>query len=87
VNSLERSLRNQQSKQMNKPNKMSLSEYRRSLTRSAEGASASFRAVDSDRLSMYFLGLEVAFLIAAVRVDRIDVSIPDPYASRWTDKL
>lgn len=63
---------------MNKPNKISLSEYRRTLLKSADGARADRLTTDSDSPSMYYLGVEVAFLIAAAHTERIDVNKPAP---------
>ena len=57
---------------MNKPNKYNLIAYRRTLMKSAEDAHAKGSAIDSELPSTYYLGLEVAFLIAAAHAKFIE---------------
>jgi hypothetical protein len=59
---------------MNKPNKMSLDKHRQHLLKSAEEAHAKARATDSDRSAMYYLGAEVAFLIAVADTNLIETN-------------
>lgn len=64
---------------MNKPNRMSLGEYHRTLLKSADYVRAKRRKPGSERsLFMYHLGMEIALLIAVANMDRIDVNKPDP---------
>jgi len=51
---------------MNKPKRYTLSKYRQQLLESAESAHAKARKIDSDLASMYYLGLEIAYLLAVV---------------------
>ena len=63
------SLRSQQ--QINKPNEISLGKHRQHLLKSAEEAHAKARATDNNRSAMYYLGLEIAFLIAVANANLI----------------
>jgi hypothetical protein len=65
---------------MNKPNKISLGEYRQYLLDAAEDASIERDKLDPDHPSMYHMGLETAYTIALSWSDRIDVNKPDPLA-------
>ena len=56
---------------MNKPNKISLDKHRQHLLESAEEAHAKARAADGGRATTYYLGLEIAFLVALADTDLI----------------
>ena len=56
---------------MNIPNRISLDKHRQHLLKSAEEAHARAYATDIELSAMYYLGLEVAFLVAVANVNLI----------------
>jgi hypothetical protein len=62
---------------MNKPNKISLSEYRQYLLDAAEDARIERNELDLNHPSLYHLGQEMAYTIALSWSDRIDVNKSD----------